>query len=206
MKVFVDPEMAKTYIRGLMSDALIAWGDALPVRFNETRDLWDFEVAMAPEDCDENGCVLASAFFPDGGRHQLFLYPAMFRQSKKEQVETCVHEFGHVFGLRHFFANISETAWPSVIFGKHTRFSIMNYGPDSRLTRADKADLKRLYQAAWTGELAEINGTEISLERPYSALHSPAVPSPVLLLGDGLAASAPAAPRSAYRVQNTGAD
>ena len=41
----------------------------------------------------------------------------MFAQNRKEQVDTFIHEIGHVFGLRHFFANISETAWPSEIFG-----------------------------------------------------------------------------------------
>src|SRR5688572_27873174 len=58
MQVFVDPEAAKEYIRGLMSDAVTAWGDSVPVQFNETPDLWDFEVAMVPDDCDDNGCVL----------------------------------------------------------------------------------------------------------------------------------------------------
>ena len=50
------------------------------------------------------GCILAQAFFPDAGRHQLFVFPTMFQQSKKEQVDTLAHEIGHVFGLRHFFA------------------------------------------------------------------------------------------------------
>jgi len=61
-------------------------------------------------------------------------------------VETLVHEIGHTFGLRHFSANISETAVPSLIFGTHQKFTIMNYGPDSKLTAQDKSDLKRLYQ------------------------------------------------------------
>ena len=47
-----------------------------------------------------------------------------------EQVETLVHEIGHVFGLRHIFALISETEWPAEIFGKQVKFSIMNYGGD----------------------------------------------------------------------------
>jgi hypothetical protein len=69
------------------------------------------------DNCTPSGCVLASAFFPDSGRHQLVLYPKMFSQSKKEQIETLIHEIGHIFGLRHFFANVSETVWPSEIFG-----------------------------------------------------------------------------------------
>ena len=58
----------------------------------------------------------------------------MFTQEPEEQVETLIHEIGHVFGLRHFFANVSETAWPSEIFGTHDTFSIMNYGRASQLT------------------------------------------------------------------------
>ena len=76
--------------------------------------------------------MLASAFFPDAGRHPLTIYPRMFTQSRKEQVDTLIHEIGHTFGLRHFFAQVSESAWPSVVFGTHQAFSIMNYGSRGR--------------------------------------------------------------------------
>ena len=153
MKYFKSPAAAKTEIRKLLGEALLAWGDAAPVKFAERTDAWDFEIVMREtDDCDANGCVLASAFFPDAGRHELVLYPKMFTQARQEQVETIVHEIGHVFGLRHFFANVSETAWPSQIFGTHKPFSIMNYGSQSELTADDKADLKRLYQLVWIGE------------------------------------------------------
>lgn len=94
----------------------------------------------------------------------------MFEQTEQEQVETLAHEIGHIFGLRHFFAPESETAWPSEIFGEHTRFSIMNYGRDSYMTDADRRDLKLLYQSAWSGALTNINGTPIKLVRPYHYL------------------------------------
>jgi adenylylsulfate kinase-like enzyme len=45
----------------------------------------------------------------------------------------------------------------------------MNYGHQSELTDDDKGDLKRLYQSAWSGELREINGTQIRLMKPFSA-------------------------------------
>ena len=161
---FEDPEAAKTAIEELLGDALLAWGDAAPVKFAERNDAWDFEIVMRQaDDCDISGCVLASAFFPDAGRHELVLYPKMFTQGREEQVDTLIHEIGHVFGLRHFFANVSETAWPSEVFGTHKQFTIMNYGSDSELTDDDKADLKRLYQMAWAGELTQINGTPINL-------------------------------------------
>jgi hypothetical protein len=97
----------------------------------------------------------------------------MFTQSRKEQVDTLIHEIGHTFGLRHFFANVSETAWPSQVFGTHKPFSIMNYGNQSELTDDDKADLKRLYQAAWSGELTKINGTPIQLVKPFHTVGGP---------------------------------
>ena len=169
---FADPTAARAEIRSLFSEAVQAWGTAAPVTFTHDDDVWDFEIVMrSADDCNPGGgCVLASAFFPDSGRHQLQLYPKMFTQVRKEQVETFIHEIGHIFGLRHFFANVSETAWPSEIFGSHSKFSIMNYGALSELTTADKDDLKRLYQLAWTGVLSHVNGTPIRFVKPYHVL------------------------------------
>jgi hypothetical protein len=168
MRQFTNPTAAKASIRRLFGESLLAWGDSAPVKFAERSDAWDFEIVMRrSDDCDADGCVLASAFFPDGGRHQLLLYPKMFQQTHKEQVETLVHEIGHTFGLRHFFANISESDFPSEIFGVHRAFSIMNYGNKSHLSEDDRRDLKRLYQLAWSGQLTRINGTPIKFVRPF---------------------------------------
>lgn len=170
-RYFEDPVVAKSAILGLFGEALDAWGDAAPVRFKYDEDASDFEfVMMQSADCDSNGCVLASAFFPDAGRHEFRMYPTMFEQSQKEQVETFAHEVGHIYGLRHFFANISETRWPSRLFGEDNPFSIMNYGHMSQITDADRSDLKKLYLAAWNGGLTEIDGAPIRLVRPYSSL------------------------------------
>ena len=167
IRAFANPEAAKEKIRALMGKALLEWGDAVPVKFAERKDAWDFEVSLRnAADCDINGCTLASAFFPDSGRHELLIYPTMFEQSEQEQVETLAHEFGHVFGLRHFFAKISEKEWSSTIFGKHKPFTIMNYGAKSKMTAADRADLKTLYRKAWAGEITAINGTRIKFVRP----------------------------------------
>jgi hypothetical protein len=171
---FANPGAAKAEIRRLLADAILKWGDAAPVKFAERQSNWDFEIVpRKTDDCDEGGCVLASAFFPDAGRHTLVIYPMMFQQTRAEQVETLIHEVGHIFGLRHFFAQISEGSWPSEIFGVHKRFTIMNYGADSQLTSDDKADLKRLYQAVWRGELTNVNGTPIKLVRPFHTLSEP---------------------------------
>jgi hypothetical protein len=171
MSYFQNPQSAKQGIEELFAEAVDAWGDSAPVAFVKRDDAWDFEISMRPGDnCGGGGCVLASAFFPDTGRHQLAIYPKMFSQVRKEQVETLIHEVGHIFGLRHFFANIREKAWPSVTYGTHDAFTIMNYGEKSMLTENDKSDLKTLYQQAWSGALEDINGTKIVLVRPYHTL------------------------------------
>lgn len=164
---FQYPDHAKNEIRDLIGQALVAWGDAAPIRFSERDDSWDFEIVLRPDDCNRQGCTLASAFFPDSGRHKLALFPTLFQQNKEEQVETLIHEFGHIFGLRHFFAEVSEKAWPSLLFGTNSPFTIMNYGDKSRLTEMDKSDLKKLYQKVWCGELTEINGTPIRTFKPF---------------------------------------
>lgn len=171
LSFFENPEAAKKAISDILGEAILAWGDATPLKFDRTDTNWDFEIKMrAQKACDARGCVLASAFFPDSGRHELEIYPTMLDQDRTAQINTLKHEIGHVFGLRHFFANISETGIPSEVFGTHRPVSIMNYGPDSQLTDADKSDLKRLYQLAWSGQLTEINGTPIKLVRPFSVV------------------------------------
>jgi Matrixin len=169
MTFFEDSGAAKRAISNILGEAILAWGDAAPIKFDQTDSNWDFEIKMrAQEACDARGCVLASAFFPDAGRHELEIYPTMLDRDSSKQINTLIHEIGHVFGLRHFFAQISETGIPSEVFGIHRPISIMNYGPQSQLTADDKSDLKRLYQLAWSGQLTEINGTPIKLVKPFS--------------------------------------
>jgi len=171
---FKDPDAAGSAIERIFGMALLAWGDAAPIKFTKSTDAWDFEIVVrTSDDCDPNGCVLASAFFPDGGRHKLYIYPIFFRQTQEEQLETLCHEIGHAFGLRHFFALISEKSAPALLFGKQDKFTIMNYGSLSRLTETDKSDLKTLYGLAWSGELKQINGTPIKLVNPYHQIPAP---------------------------------
>ena len=168
LRVFRRPQAAKAAIEQLLGEAILAWGIAAPIKFTQSDSAWDFEIVMRPgDDCSPTGCVLASAFFPDAGRHELVIYPKMFTQARNEQIETLVHEIGHIFGLRHFFAMISETAWPAEVFGEHNPFSIMNYGAASVLTDADRRDLAGLYQLAWSGQLTHINRTPIRFVRPF---------------------------------------
>lgn len=172
MKFFQNPAKAKTAILTLFGEAVLAWGNSSPISFKENADTYDFEIYMnrTDEGDDESGYVLASAFFPASGRDRLILYPKMFEQTREEQVETLIHEIGHIFGLRHFFAIEQEEEWPSEIYGKHSKFSIMNYGAASKLTKADKSDLKKLYAEVWSKKLQKINGTPIVLVKPYHDL------------------------------------
>lgn len=80
-----------------------------------------------------------------------------------------MHELGHVFGLRHFFANEKETHIRSEIFGHHQPMTIMNYGKKKQLTRQDKHDLERLYRYAWDGDIGSIRGLPIRFFKPYSS-------------------------------------
>lgn len=163
---FRKPEEAKAGIRELLASAINAWQDACPVKFHEDDDVYDFEIDMHQEDCDTTGCVLASAFFPGPGRNTFYIYPAMFGLDEKEQLETLEHEIGHVFGLRHFFAK-REIGYSSVEYGEQNEVSIMNYGDNSTLTPTDILDLKTLYTLVWSGQIKQINGTEIKLFAPY---------------------------------------
>lgn len=169
---FKSPERAMAGIRQLFAAGLQEWGDAPPVRFTEREDAWDFEIIVHRDNCSAHGCTLARAFFPDSGRHQLILYPKLFQQSPQEQKETMAHELGHIFGLRHFFAEVKEKAYPSVKFGVQNPFTIMNYGTKSKMTVQDQRDLKLLYESVWSGKLSAINGTRIVLFAPYHELGS----------------------------------
>jgi Matrixin len=169
MKFFQDPEAAKRALATLLGEAILVWGDSAPVKFARSDSKWDFEIKMKDkEDCDIRGCVLASAFFPDAGRHELAIYPTLLNQNRADQINTLAHEVGHIFGLRHFFAKISETGSPAEVFGVHRPVSIMNYGPESELTADDRSDLKRLYQLTWNGQLTAINRTPVKLVRPFT--------------------------------------
>lgn len=190
MTIFRNPAAAMGYLRTLFGQAILLWGEASPVKFTEVHDGWDFEIIVRPEErCSRNGCTLASAFFPDAGRHELVIYPTMFEQTHNERIETLAHEIGHIYGLRHFFAAISERRWRSEIFGTHSPFSIMNYGANSVMTETDRADLSRLYQMAWNGQLTEINGTPIQLVRPFSAFRRRLFPSDLAALRRGMASA-----------------
>lgn len=162
-ETYNNSSQVKNYIRNLFTTAISMWGDSSPINFIESSEQSDFDITMRPDNCNANGCTLASAFFPNDLNKTLSLYPKMFQQSREEQVETMVHEIGHIFGLRHFFAKELESRWRSEIFGDHVPLTIMNYGIQSTLTEQDKSDLKTLYRVVWANDLTRINGLPIKL-------------------------------------------
>ena len=173
---FQNKQAVKSQVTMLLNSALELWGPAVPVKITQSDNEWDFEIVVRDSnDCTPQGCTLAQAFFPDSGRHKLLLFPRLFQESIEEQIETLAHELGHVFGLRHFFAAEQEKAWPSLIFGTHNHFTIMNYGDDSQLTDFDKQDLRALYESVWNGTLTQINGVPIHLFQPYHLAGTPVV-------------------------------
>lgn len=46
LSVFQNPSAIKSYIKNLMSQAMLAWGDAAPITLQNNNDLYDFEVVI----------------------------------------------------------------------------------------------------------------------------------------------------------------
>lgn len=164
-----DPAATKARVEGLWRDAIDAWGKTSPVKFRMSEKAWDLEIYMrVRRDCNDEGCVLASAFFPSSRRERVVLYPSMFdveHGGRDEQLATVVHEIGHIFGLRHYLAQKDkyERKFPSLVYGTHSPYTIMNYGEESVLTEADREDLGRLYESAWSASPVEGVGKEVRL-------------------------------------------
>ncbi len=168
-ELFGNKNELKKYIRDLIIESMQLWGDSSPYILQESDGITDFRVKVKVFDnCNPKGCVLASAFFPSDEDKELVLYPILFKQTRNKQVETIVHELGHIKGLRHSFAQ-EEIGWPNALFGHDNPISIMNYGVNSQLTDIDKEDLRKLYQAVWSGRLKELNNMPIKL---YYTLHT----------------------------------
>lgn len=160
----------KATIANLLEKALALWGDAAPVQFRQSHYDWDLEIVISRYDRlnSEGRRVRADGFFPSETKNKLKFYPHFFGLTAAEQERIVLHELGHIFGLRHYFAGEAESDLPSHLFGEHRKFTIMNYGEFQKFSDADKRDLKRLYDLAWKGELTEIGGTPIELLAPFS--------------------------------------
>ena len=46
LKAFEDSAATEAAIEQLLAEALLAWGDAAPVRFTKDNDVWDFEIVV----------------------------------------------------------------------------------------------------------------------------------------------------------------
>jgi len=177
MHRFKYPDQAKNHFRELINGAMSMWGDAAPVKFSEAEpgspltDIDFFYGLTSGNDCNPNGgCVMASAFFPSQNIERLWIFPKLLETPMEYQFEVMAHELGHIFGLRHYFAQEKETQFPAVIFGEHSKFSIMNYGSDAVLTETDRRDLVLFYKGVWNRQITHIGDMPIDLVIPRSAI------------------------------------
>ncbi|KAF9083410.1 hypothetical protein BGX29_003170 [Mortierella sp. GBA35] len=170
------PEDRRESVRILINEALARWGanapvgiiEHPPVGIIENADAWDFDIDVRASNHPVRPSVKASAFFPNEHQNTLTIFPPLFLRTHQQQVDTLTHEIGHIFGLRHSFANTRE-ARPSVLFGTDCPLSIMSYRPDRSLTNHDANDLVTLYTMAWSGDLTAIGGKNINLLQPFHA-------------------------------------
>lgn len=148
--------------KGWFEAAYLAW-KFNPIVFAYTTENPHFKIKMQFTDdgTPTGGYVLASAFFPDAVTN-VFVYPILYEQPESEIINTLCHEIGHIFDLRHYFAQSKEKDWPSVLFGKQNKETIMNYGDDSKLMPNDIEDLKDLYGKVWGGQ-SQINNHPVKL-------------------------------------------
>ena len=155
-RVFRNPAAEEIAIRDKFQTALSMWGDAKPIDFIEDDNNPDFEILMS------RGSGLSKAFFPNAtGDRKLKLFPRWRFQDEKEQVDTFIHELGHIFGLRHFKARTHEPHRPAQAFGKQDSWTIMNLSEKFELTPLDRSDLKKLYDEVWNRGRGDINGVPI---------------------------------------------
>lgn len=91
MAVFQNPDTAKEGIKKLFGDALVAWGNAVPVKFTQRDDAWDFEIVMqASDDCDPNGVCWQAPTFPTAGAMSWFCIQSCSPRARKSKWKRCV--------------------------------------------------------------------------------------------------------------------
>ncbi|KAJ6257490.1 hypothetical protein Dda_7275 [Drechslerella dactyloides] len=104
--------------------AISAWRP-VPVRFKRVYKRGEAFFSVVASNYDRR--VYAEAFFPNDPVESrvLTVYPLAF-QNHKAMYNVFCHELGHMLGLRHEFAGVSEQQDPSVRLGNANPRSIMN--------------------------------------------------------------------------------
>ncbi|KAI1655862.1 hypothetical protein F4813DRAFT_365570 [Daldinia decipiens] len=118
--------------------------------------------------CRPDPRLFAEAFFPGDSppKRQLQVYAPCFDKNARfheYMANILYHEFGHILGLRHEFAD--EEAWDSVLVGGRNRLSVMNYfdhPSEIQIQDDDYANTKRFYSSD------ELRGCMIIEEDPES--------------------------------------
>lgn len=107
---------------------------------------------------------LASAFFPLDHRRDLnFLriYRSAFSSkysAKYPLVNILTHELGHVVGLRHEFASKTEQQSEAILFGIHSRNSVMSYKTKPVISESDVEVVRRAYDELEDGHVIKAQG------------------------------------------------
>merc|ERR1712100_924209 len=166
LKYYVDEtfnENQRVLVKSAMKHAVEswdgreAWNHHLPGMIEgDTQGEANFTVTRIPE----NGGLFASAFFPGyifGNRLEITDFQLNAHWVAK-LMTTLIHEIGHIYGLRHEFAN---TEGDNVPVGLRNDFSIMNYG-ETHLQKSDVTTLARIYSDTY----ARINGIRVAHFNP----------------------------------------
>jgi hypothetical protein len=158
----------KQVFRADLSDAINAWGDASPVKFQEVvqNQGSHFEVVFYDNICSApNKCYHALAFTPSfpADKLELRISNTFVKLSKKLRLRILSHEIGHIFGLRHSDAANTEPSSPAVVIGRDDSKSIMSLDADAKVTRKDRDNLKAVYRQAWSGNPDPIRGVRVRL-------------------------------------------
>ncbi|KAI8169021.1 hypothetical protein K4K49_011952 [Colletotrichum sp. SAR 10_70] len=90
---------------------------------------------------------LASAFFPHEANTDVVVYRTGMKSSSEYPLKsTLLHELGHVFGLRHEFADDDPKG--QIQFMEHNKDSVMSYKGVVIIEETDKHGIREFYKLA----------------------------------------------------------
>lgn len=141
-KSFPTPAEAMQ-VKAAMQEAISMW-KGIAVSFEEV-DCYEsatFVITYHPRGCRT---AYARAFFPDELPGELLVYNLALSNGTY-LANILAHEIGHIFGLRHEFADEDkqERKLRCVLFGKNNSRSVMNYYKDLGQLQVSEQDLKEL--------------------------------------------------------------
>ncbi|KAE9569732.1 hypothetical protein CGMCC3_g14154 [Colletotrichum fructicola] len=132
-----------------MNQAAQDWNDlSFGVSISQTTDeaAANFNLVYQDNPPDEPG-LLASAFFPLQADMDVVIYGTGLKNSENYPLKsTLLHELGHVFGLRHEFAD--EDSRGQIQFMEANKDSVMSYNGVVIIEETDKHGIREFYKLA----------------------------------------------------------